>query len=112
MPAPQPDQGRRRRSAATQWFALLRRRGAGRVGCALDNAAAESFNSLLKVEFVHRQHFRTRAEARLKIATWITDFYNTRRRHSANGGLPPVIYERQMIEKRQASTALLRAVVA
>lgn len=30
----------------------------GRVGCALDNAAAEAFNSTLKVEFVHRQHFR------------------------------------------------------
>ncbi|WP_143591578.1 IS3 family transposase [Thermoactinospora rubra] len=84
----------------------------GRVGCALDNAAAESFNSTLKVEFVHRHHFATRAEARLKIATWITDFYNTTRRHSANDGLPPVTFERQMIEKRQASTAPLRAAVA
>ncbi|MFI0409200.1 DDE-type integrase/transposase/recombinase [Actinomadura sp. 3N508] len=28
----------------------------GRVGCALDNAAAEAFNSMLKVEFVHRHH--------------------------------------------------------
>jgi hypothetical protein len=53
--------------------------------------------------------FRTRAEARLKIATWIADFYNIKRRHSANDGLPPVTFERQMIEKRQASTALLRA---
>ncbi|WP_433513805.1 IS3 family transposase [Nonomuraea sp. CA-143628] len=84
----------------------------GRVGCALDNAASEAFNSTLKVEYVHRQRFRTRAEARLKIATWITDFYNIRRRHSANDGLPPVTFERQMIEKRQASTALLRAAVA
>ncbi|MEV1244370.1 integrase core domain-containing protein [Nonomuraea sp. NPDC049750] len=84
----------------------------GRVGCALDNAASEAFNSTLKVEYVHRQRFRTRAEARLKIATWITDFYNTTRRHSANDGLPPNTFERQMIEKRQASTALLRAAVA
>ncbi|WP_189241107.1 IS3 family transposase, partial [Planomonospora parontospora] len=75
----------------------------GRVGCALDNAAAESFNSTVKVEFVHRHRFRTRAEARLKVATWIADFYNTRRRHSANDGLPPVAFERQMIERRQAS---------
>ncbi|TWP43217.1 transposase [Lentzea tibetensis] len=44
----------------------------GRVGCALDNAVAEAFNSTLKVEFVHRQHFRTRAEARIKVATWIS----------------------------------------
>ncbi|MEV4165223.1 IS3 family transposase [Nonomuraea dietziae] len=84
----------------------------GRVGCALDNGAAESLNSTLKVEFVYRHHFRTRAEARLKIATWIADFYNVKRRHSANGGLPPVTFERQMIEKRQASTVLLRAAVA
>jgi transposase InsO family protein len=84
----------------------------GRVGCALDNAAAEAFNSTLKVEYVHRQRFRTRAEARVKIATWITDFYNTRRRHSANDGLSPIAFERQMIEKRQTSTALMRAGVA
>jgi transposase InsO family protein len=84
----------------------------GRVGCALGNAAAESFNSTVKVEFVHRHRFRTRAEARLKIATWIADFYNVRRRHSANDGLPPVTFERQMIEKRRASAALVRTVVA
>ncbi|MFI6744544.1 IS3 family transposase [Nonomuraea sp. NPDC050451] len=84
----------------------------GRVGCALDNGAAESLNSTLKVEFVYRHHFRTRAEARLKVATWIADFYNVKRRHSANDGLPPVTFERQMIEKRQASTVLLRAAVA
>lgn len=51
----------------------------GRVGSALDNAAAEALNSTLKVEYIHRQHFTTRAEARIKIATWIVDFYNTRR---------------------------------
>ncbi|MEU1352070.1 integrase core domain-containing protein [Streptomyces sp. NPDC005795] len=58
----------------------------GRVGSALDNAAAESFNSLMKVEYIHRHPFVTRAEARLKIATWITDFYNPRRRHSGAAG--------------------------
>lgn len=35
----------------------------GRVGSALDNAAAESFHSVLKVEYVHRHTFATRAEA-------------------------------------------------
>ncbi|MEU7864491.1 hypothetical protein [Nonomuraea sp. NPDC049141] len=59
-----------------------------------------------------RHRFRTRAEARLKIATWIADFYNASRRHSANDGRPPITFERQMIEKRQASSALLRAAVA
>ncbi|MEV6841356.1 IS3 family transposase [Streptomyces sp. NPDC051133] len=66
----------------------------GRVGSALDNAAVESFHSRIKVEYIHRHRFATRAEARIKIATWITDFYNTRRRHSAAGGLPPVEFER------------------
>jgi len=82
-----------------------------RVGCALDNAA-EAFNSTLKVEFAHRQTFKTRAEARIKISTWITDFYNTTRRHTANDGLAPMTFEHQMAEKRRASTAQLRAEVA
>ncbi|WP_282202960.1 IS3 family transposase [Kitasatospora fiedleri] len=72
----------------------------GRVGSALDNAAAESFHSTIKVEYIHRHRFATRAEARLKIATWITDFYNTRRRHSAAGGLSPVEFERIISEAR------------
>src|SRR4051812_7190121 len=54
----------------------------GRVGSALDNAAAEAFNSTIKVEYIHRHRFTTRTAARLKISTWIVDFYNLRRRHS------------------------------
>jgi len=77
----------------------------GRVGSALDNAAAEAFNSTIKVEYIHRQRFRTRAEARLKIATWIVDFYNARRRHSACDGLSPIDYERFMAEARRAKAA-------
>jgi putative transposase len=59
----------------------------GRVGSALDNAAAEAFNSILKVEYVHRCRFTTRTRARPKVATLIVDFYNTRRRHSTCDGL-------------------------
>lgn len=44
----------------------------GRVGSCFDNAVAEATFSTIKVEYVHRRHFRTRTEARLKIATWIT----------------------------------------
>ena len=72
----------------------------GRVGSCFDNAAAESFNSTIKVEYIHRHRFVTRAEARIKIATWIVDFYNTRRRHSAAGNLPPVEFERIITEAR------------
>jgi putative transposase len=77
----------------------------GRVGSALDNAAAEAFNSTIKVEYVHRHHFRTRTEARLKIATWIVDFYNARRRHSACDGMAPIDYERFIAEARRSSAA-------
>jgi putative transposase len=65
----------------------------GRVGSALDNAAAEAVNSTIKVELVHRRRFATRAAARAEIGAWISSFYNTRRRHSACGGLSPLAYE-------------------
>lgn len=52
-----------------------------------------AFNSIIKVEYTHRHRFRIRAEARLKIVTWIVDFYNIRRRHSAGDGAP-IGYER------------------
>jgi transposase InsO family protein len=84
----------------------------GRVGSALDNAAAESFNSTLKVEFVHRRRFATRAEARIRVATWIADFYNTIRRHSANDGLAPILFEHQIAQARAVSAAQGRAEVA
>jgi putative transposase len=83
----------------------------GRGGSALDNAA-EAFNSTLKVEFVHRHHFATRAEARLKIATWIADFYNTTRRHSANDGLAPTPFEHQMAQARATATPQVTSEVA
>jgi hypothetical protein len=77
----------------------------GRVGSALDNAAAESFNSTTKVEYIHRHRFATRAEARLKISTWIVDFYNLRRRHSTCDGMSPIDYEHFMAEAREGKAA-------
>ncbi|MGP3683177.1 IS3 family transposase [Streptomyces sp. IBSNAI002] len=72
----------------------------GRVGSCFDNAAAEAFNSTVKTEYIHRHRFTTRAEARIKIATWIADFYNTRRRHTRAGGLPPVEFEQKISQQR------------
>ncbi|MFF4185436.1 IS3 family transposase [Streptomyces sp. NPDC001691] len=66
----------------------------GRVGSCFDHAVSEAFNSVLKVEYVHRRTFATRAEARIRIATWITDFYNARRLHSVCGFKSPIDYER------------------
>ncbi|WP_157121752.1 integrase core domain-containing protein [Nocardia miyunensis] len=79
----------------------------GRVASALDNSPAESFNSTLKVEFVHRHRFRTRAEAALRIVTWITGFYNPTRRHSVCGGMSPINYEIHMAAVRAASAAAM-----
>ena len=65
----------------------------GRVGCALDNAAAESFFSTLEHELVTRRHYRTRDQARRDIAAWIDTWYNTKRLHSTNNMLSPTDYE-------------------
>jgi putative transposase len=65
----------------------------GRVGSALDNAAAESFFSTLEHELLSRRQFRTRDEARHVVAGWIDGFYNRIRRHSTAGMQSPVDYE-------------------
>jgi transposase InsO family protein len=65
----------------------------GRTGSALDNAVAEAFNSTLEFELLRHSHFSTREQARQAVAAWI-DEYNTVRRHSTNGMLSPVDYER------------------
>ncbi|MFE3644017.1 hypothetical protein [Streptomyces sp. NPDC059169] len=52
------------------------RAGPGHVST---NPACGVCNSVLTVAYVHRHVFRTRTEARVKIATWITDFRNSRR---------------------------------
>ncbi|MFB7293102.1 transposase, partial [Actinacidiphila glaucinigra] len=65
----------------------------GRVGSCFDNAVSEAFNSVLKVEYVYRHTFATRTEARLRIATWITGFYNTHRLQSVCGYQSPIDYK-------------------
>jgi hypothetical protein len=74
----------------------------GRVGSALDNAAAESFNSTLEWELLSRRHFDTKDEARREVARFI-DAYNHRRRHSSCEMLPPVAYEQVLAERAAAS---------
>ena len=85
----------RRRWASTQSM--------GRVGSALDNAAAESLNSTLEWELLSRRHFATKDQARREVAGFI-DAYNHRRRHSSCEMLPPVAYE-QVLAERAAEAA-------
>ena len=70
----------------------------GRVGSALDNAAAESFNSTLEWELLSRRHFATKAQARGEVAGFI-DRYNHRRRHSSCEMKPPVVYEQILADR-------------
>jgi transposase InsO family protein len=70
----------------------------GRVGSALDNAAAESFNSTLEFELLSRRNFDTKDQARREVAGFI-DVYNHRRRHSTCEMLAPVAYEAVLADR-------------
>ncbi|MBO0791058.1 MAG: IS3 family transposase [Ktedonobacteraceae bacterium] len=53
------------------------------------------FFSSFKTECVHRQTYRSRAEAKQSIFEWIEVFYNRQRRHSSLGYVSPAVYEQQ-----------------
>jgi len=65
----------------------------GRVGAAGDNAAMESFFSLLQKNVLNRRVWATREELRIAIVTWIEKTYHRRRRQDALGRLTPIEYE-------------------
>lgn len=65
----------------------------GRVAAAGDNAAMESFFSLLQKNVLDRQTWSTRTELRYEIVHWIEHTYNRRRRQRGLGRLTPVEYE-------------------
>jgi transposase InsO family protein len=57
--------------------------------CPWQNGKVERLNRTLQTEWAYRQVFTTNDERAAALAPWL-DFYNTRRRHSALDGLPPV----------------------
>jgi putative transposase len=65
----------------------------GQVGSAGDNAAMESFFSLLQKNVLNRQPWRTRDQLRIAIVTWIERTYHRRRRQTSLGKLTPIEYE-------------------
>jgi transposase InsO family protein len=65
----------------------------GRVAAAGDNAAMESFFSLLQKNVLNTKRWQTREELRLAIVVWIETKYNRRRRQRALGKLTPVEFE-------------------
>jgi putative transposase len=65
----------------------------GQLASAADNAAMESFFSLLQKNVLDRQPWRTREQLRIAIVTWIERTYHRRRRQATLGRLTPVEYE-------------------
>ena len=66
----------------------------GRVGACADNAAMESFFSLLQKNVLNRQrHWASREELRLAIVVWIERTYHRRRRQDGLGRMTPIEFE-------------------
>ena len=65
----------------------------GRVSSAGDNAAMESFYSLLQKNVLDRKSWRMRDELSYAIVFWIEHTYNHRRRQRRLGKLTPVEFE-------------------
>lgn len=57
--------------------------------CPWQNGKVERLNRTLQTEWAYRQVFTSNAERTAALAPWL-EHYNTRRRHSALGGLPPI----------------------
>jgi transposase InsO family protein len=65
----------------------------GRVGACADNAAMESFFSLLQKNVLDRRRWPTREQLRLAIVVWIEKTYHRRRRQDALGRMTPIEFE-------------------
>lgn len=76
----------------------------GSVGDAYDNAMAESFFASLECELIARRNWKTKAEARIAVFTWIEAWYNPRRRHSALGQMSPVNFEKKHEQEQKNLT--------
>jgi transposase InsO family protein len=57
--------------------------------CPWQNGKVERLNRTLQTEWAYRQIFTSNAQRAAALAPWLEN-YNTQRRHSALGGLPPI----------------------
>ena len=69
-------------------------------GDCYDNAMLESWNHGLKVEAIHGEKFKTRAEAKAHIFEYIELYYTRVRLHSELGYLSPDEFERRVAKWR------------
>ncbi len=65
----------------------------GSVADCYDNAMCESFFATLECELLARRRFRTQAEGRLAVFSFIESWYNPHRAHSALQYLSPIDFE-------------------
>jgi transposase InsO family protein len=77
----------------------------GRVTSAGDNAAMESFWSLLQQNVLDRRRWRSRDGLHYAIVFWIEHTYNRRRQHRGLGKLTPVEFELAFTTKGSAVAA-------
>ena len=68
----------------------------GSAGDCYDDALCESFFATLECEPIDRRSFRTLAEAKLAVFSFIEGWYNPHRRHSSIDYLSPVNYEQRL----------------
>jgi putative transposase len=82
-----------------EWQSFLKAHGIvcsmSRRGNCYDNAAMESFFQLLKRERIKRKIYATQDNARGDVFDYIEMFYNPKRRHSSNGDLSPIEFEKR-----------------
>lgn len=65
----------------------------GRVASCGDNAAMESFFSLLQKNVLDRRSWTSREQLRIAVVTWIERTYHRRRRQTRLGRLTPIEFE-------------------
>jgi putative transposase len=76
----------------------------GSVGDAYDNAMAESFFASLECELIARRTWKTKAEARMAVSTWIESWYTPRHRHSDIGQKSPNNFEKELQHQKEKPT--------
>ena len=79
----------------------------GSVGDAYDNAMAESLFASLECELIDRRSWKSYAEARMAIFTWIEGWYNPRRRHKGLGQKSPINFEKELQDKANITVPVI-----
>jgi transposase InsO family protein len=78
-------------------------RSMSRRGNCWDNAVAESFFKTIKTELVYDHKFLTKHQAKLELFDYIEIWYNRKRRHSALGYLSPELFEKLLLNYKNAA---------